>query len=515
MRQALRPSSRVQTRAFVQSYPAPTGGWNARDALAAMKPHEAVVLENFFPNGSYVALRGGYASHATGMTGSGLTLAVHNALAGTSTLWCATESGVYNVTAAGAVGASVAARTDGKHQHVNFGDGTNNYLILCNGVDKPLYYNGTTWLAVDGVTSPALTGITTTSLIAPFVVKGRLCFVEKNSLSFWYLTAGAAGGALTEFDLSAQAVRGGYLMAASNWTIDGGSGADDLWVFVTSEGEAIVYQGTDPAGTFSKVGSYFVGRPLGRRCLSKVGGDLLILTESGAFPLSGALKSSAVDYRQAVSARIEKAFTDQARGTGASFGWEATLYPAQSALIVNVPTGGSSEQYVMNTITQAWCKFTGWDAQAFATMGGELYFTHGTTVVKAWSGASDGGANIVAYGKTAFSELGRPGRTKRVTLFRPVLSINGALSFLTDVDVDFNEDDVVGLSSTAGVSGGQWDVSSWDAAFWAADFETVRNWTSPAEGVGYWFAGKVKLSTNSLSVQWNACDYMAEAGGAL
>ena len=155
-----------------QSYQAPVGGWNARDALAAMKPHEAIVMNNWFPKTSYVEIRGGYASHATGMTGNGKTLVVYNGLSGTNKLFCSTTSGVYDVSSAGAVGASVASRSDGKHQWVNFGDGTNQWLIMVNGADKPLYYDGSSWVEVDAASTPALTGLTTTSIIGVFVFKG-------------------------------------------------------------------------------------------------------------------------------------------------------------------------------------------------------------------------------------------------------------------------------------------------------------------------------------------------------
>jgi hypothetical protein len=310
------------------SYPAPVGGWNARDSLAAMKPIDAIVLDNWFPSTSYVEIKGGYAEHATGMTGNGKTLAVYNAMNGTNTMWATTASGTYNVTSAGAVGASVAARTNGKHQWTMFGDGTNNWLIMCNGADKPLYYDGTSWVAVDGASSPALTGVTTTNLIQPFVSKGRLYFIENNSLSFWYLAAGAAGGALTEFDLSGVAKKGGYLMAGATWTVDAGDGPDDRVVFITSEGEIIVYAGTNPssATSWALVGVYDLGNPLGRRCLTKYGGDLVVLTQNGAFPMAAALQSATVDYKLALSFKIENAFNNIARTNGGVFGWCSTHF---------------------------------------------------------------------------------------------------------------------------------------------------------------------------------------------
>ncbi|MEK9894966.1 MAG: hypothetical protein VW518_00885, partial [Burkholderiaceae bacterium] len=206
-----------------------------------MKPTEAVTMENWYPSPSYVEFRGGSASHATGMTGNGKTLLVYNAPNGTNTMYCATSSGIYDVTSAGAVGASKLARTNGKHQWTMFGDGTNNWLIGCNGVDDPVYFDGTTWTAVDEGTSPALTGYTNNDVqnfIAVNVFKGRLFLLPVQSLSFWYLAAGVAGGALTEFDLSGEAKRGGYLMAMATWTRDAGDGSDDVAVFLTSEGEA-------------------------------------------------------------------------------------------------------------------------------------------------------------------------------------------------------------------------------------------------------------------------------------
>ena len=515
MRKALRQQRmpRSEVSAF-QSYPSPVGGWNTRDALAAMNPAEAIVLDNWFPGTSYCEIRGGYANHATGMTGNGKTLAVHTAATGTAKMFCATASGVYDVSAAGAVGASVAVRTNGKHQHTNFGDGTNHWLIMANGVDKPLYYDGTTWTAVDNASSPALTGLTTTSVVGMFVFKGRLIFLQNDLLGFWYLSAGAAGGVLTKFDLSGQASRGGYVIAASNWTVDGGDGIDDRAVFVTSEGEVIVYQGTDPASasTWAKVGTYVVAEPLGRHCLVKYGGDLVILTENGIFPLSVALNTANESAKLALSFKIESTFTDTARTYGAVFGWDAIVYPERAALIVNVPLeeNGTHYQYVMNTITKAWCRFTDWPAEDFAVFNKQLYFTTGTKVVLAWSGRADSGSNIVAYGKTAFSYFGSPGKRKRFALFRPVLAVNGSLAFLTNIDVDFADTSLLGSATYSVTVGAVWDTSVWDGAYWAPGLEVLKQWTSPAAYTGQAGAGKIRISTGNLQVQWVSSDYVYE-----
>lgn len=520
MRQALARKSSPRTRvSHAKSFPAPVGGWNDRDALADMKPHHAIVLKNFFPKTNYCEIRGGHASHATGMTGNGKTLAVYNAMTGTNTMYCYTASGIYDVSSAGAVGASKLARTNGKHQWTMFGDGTNNWLIAVNGVDKPAYFDGTTWTAVDGATSPALTGLTTTNIISLFEFKGRLMFIEKDSLSFWYLASGAAGGALSEFDLSGVAKKGGYLMAGATWTFDGGSGPDDRAVFMTSEGEVIIYAGTNPASStaWALTGVFDLGKPLGRRCLQRFAGDVIAITQNGAYPLSSALQSAIVDNRVAITNIIENSFNTASRNYGSNWGWEAIVYPAQSAFICNIPIteDGAHEQYVMNTITKAWCKFTDWDAETFAVYNGQLYFARGTAVYAAWYGNDDNGDNISAFGKTAFSYFGDMGAQKRFNMFRPVISANGSVSFLTDIDVDFKDTEITGTAIYSSLTGGQWDVSNWDEAYWSSGMEVLREWTSPDEDIGYCAAGKIKVATNVLTIQWMANDFIYEIGGPL
>lgn len=452
------------------------------------------------------------------MTGAGKTLMVYNSLNGASQMFCATNAGVFNVTASGAVGSPVATRTNGKHQWTMFGDGTNNWLIACNGVDKPLYYNGTTWTAVDNATTPALTGVDSTRLVSVNVFKGRLFFVEKDSLKFWYLPAGAAGGTLVSFDLSAEAKRGGYLVAMGSWTRDAGDGLDDVAVFVTSEGEAIVYQGNNPASSSSwaKVGTYFIGRPLGRRCLLQYGGDLVVITENGTFPLSAAVQTAAIDYKMALTFFIEPAFTEAARTYGAVFGWRAIVFPPRNALIVNVPyqEDGAHYQFVMNTVTKAWCRFTNWNAEDFAFFNGALYFTEGTKVKRAWHGTSDSGANIVAYAKTAFTDFGSR-LTKHVKMMQPLLGLNEAISFLADIDVDFRDSEIVGVANYTSTSESLWDTAKWDEGVWGGSTEIVRQWITPSDWTGTWIAGKIKIATNKTAIQWMATNYMFEVGGQL
>lgn len=523
MREPLRQFRAAQQKiAFTQTYPAPISGWNSRDALASMKPTHAVTLKNLYPRASYVEFRGGWASHATGMTGNGKTLAVFNKQAGSNEMFAMTASGIYDVSSAGAVGAAELVRTDGKHQHVMFEDNSgDHWMIALNGVDDPAYYDGSTWITVDEGTSPALTNYTSNAveeLIDVMVFKGRLLFIPRESLSFWYLPAGVAGGALAEFPIGSEATKGGYLIGMATWTRDSGAGVDDFAVFFTSEGEAIVYQGTNPssATTWAKVGSYTIGRPLGRRCVIQYGGDCLIMTENGVFPMSALLQSGEERAKFALSYNIQPSIMDAARAYGDNFGWRAIVYPAYDALLVNIPIteDGEHQQYVMNTLTKAWCHFEEWDAEDFAVFNGELYFCVGTEVRKAWTGTSDGGDDIVFYGKQAFQDFRDP-KTKHVQMYMPMLSVNGSIAYASDVDIDFSDNDISNTTSYDVTSSSQWDVGNWDEAYWASTAQTVKQWSSPAAFDGRWIATKLKIASNALTVQWTANMVLYEHGDGL
>ena len=160
--------------------------------------------------------------------------------------------------------------------------------------------------------SVAITGVTTSSLTQVWLHKARLFFVEKDSLSAWYLPAAQIGGAASELDLGAIFKKGGTLTFGASWSLDSGAGLDDVCVFVTSNGEIAVYEGDDPssAADWRLAGVYEISRPLNKHAFFKAGGDLAILTEDGIIPVSEALrKDRAALQAVAISYPIEDAWT--------------------------------------------------------------------------------------------------------------------------------------------------------------------------------------------------------------
>lgn len=540
MRQPQRSKSQKrQVVAQTATLPAPIGGWNTKDTLARMSPTDAVALDNFFPQTSFCTLRPGSALHQRIAGGHGRTMLVYNGLTGVNKLFVSTATAIYNVTSSiGTPSAESVTITNGAFQHTMFGDGTNNWLILVNGVDAPRYYDGTNWVQITGASSPALSGVTLTDLINVNVYKGRLFFIENNSLEFWYLAAGAAGGALTSFTLAGEAKKGGYIMAMSSWTRDAGDGQDDVAVFVTSEGEAIIYQGNNPASAaaWAKVGTFFVGKPLGRRCMTQYGADLLILTESGLFEMSSALKTAQVDSRFSISYKIHPSFTLAAQIAGDVAGWQSVVFQAENALIVNIPVvaGGEHHQYVMNTISRAWCRFTYWNAESFAVFNLGLYFCcdHGddTLILHAWDGTTDYPhvvdveldvvslepiqMPIVGYGKQAFNYLNQMEKVKQVKMMRPILGVNGEGSYGLDVDVDFQDRPMFGLLEYTS-SKALWDEATWDVSQWDEANDILRTWKSIGSTPGVAIAPKLQVTSGTASIDWIAMGLLYETGSIM
>lgn len=496
---------------------APINGWNTRDSIADMKPGDALRMENWWPDASTVSLRKGAAYHATGLGAKAETLLGYSGQS-SAKLFAATGSGLYDVSSAGAVGASLLTLNSGQLLHKNFAVLGGTYLVAVNGVDKMMQFDGTSWQFIDGTTTPSVTGLATTELAHVEVFKERLWFVEKDSMSAWYLPTKQVGGALTEFPLGQLFSRGGHLVAMGTWTIDSGSGVDDYAVFVTSEGEVGVYQGTDPASasTFQLVGVYYIAPPIGRKCFTKYGGDLLLLTTSGLFPLSKALLSSGLDNKVAVSDRIAPTFSQAAAAYGAIPGWEAIVIPFEDMLLVNVPTieGYSSNQLVMNTITQSWALLTGWQAFCWEVWQGKAYFGGDGFVAQALAGNDDFGANIVGKVRTAFDYFGSQ-KIKHLKMLRPIISSNGGFSIDFGVDVDFEDIDRTTTLAVASAATFEWDAASWDGALWAADETVQRQWRTVACKEGFCLSLRLHVAAKGVIVRWNATDFLYQRGGVI
>jgi hypothetical protein len=495
---------------------APIGGWNARDALGAMDPLDAVTLQNFWPGTNSVILRNGYTKHATGLPAQVQTLMAYSS--GTSNkLFAVSDGKIYDATSAGAVGsAAVSGLTNSKFQYVNITTPAASYLMAVNGADKLRTFDGLTW-HTDGDGSPYnITNIDTATVSNITLFKNRIWLTTNDTLKVWYLPVNSIGGAAVALDMTSIFQLGGYIMAGMTWTLDAGYGVDDYLVFITSNGEALVWRLTDPTTPtgISQIGLYKVGAPIGRRCYTKFGGDLLVITQDGVVPMSGALQSSRLDPRVSITNKIQYAMSAAISTYGANFGWSLLYYPKENQLILNVPISeGSQQQYVMNNITKSWCNFTGWAANCWELHLDDPYFGGNGYVAKAWNSNADDNADIAGFSLQSFQSYGTA-LQKQCKMIRYHLQTDGTPSIFGNVNVDYNLADEAAQLNFSVSNYGVWDSGLWDAAEWGSGLVPSADWQG-ATNIGYTFAPLIKTATQGIQLQWVATDLVFEGGGVL
>lgn len=502
----------------IYTLPAPVKGWNDRDPISNMKEGFALTLENWFPGTKDVSLRKGYSNHVTDIGSQVESLMPYSNPNGTQTLFCAAGTSFYDVTSSGSVGAAVVTGlSNARWQSINFtNSGGTSYLCCVNGADSPQYWNGSSWITVTGVSSPAITGVTTSNLSNIAAHKRRIWFTEINTLKAWYLPVDSVGGAANALDLSGIADLGGYLVAIGTWSLDAGNGIDDYWIGVTSGGQVVVYQGTDPssASTWALVGVWKIGQPIGKRCLLKYQGDLLIICVDGVYPLSKALKFSQTNPRASITDLIQNSITENAALYASNFGWQLLFYPKSNMILLNVPVaqGSSQEQYAMNTITGAWGHFKGISANCWALHSEEPYFGGNGVVGKFWDTLADNNTNIDGDLKIAFNYFGSRGIQKKFNIMRPILLTNGSPSILAGLNVDYEDAELTSSLTFTPTTAGTWDNAKWDVGTWGGDVDVSVEWESVSK-TGTCAALRLVSATAGIKLRLEAIDFVLEKGG--
>ena len=453
---------------------------------------------------------------------------------GTSWFYLATTSTAQTISSITRAGTLATLTTASPHGLV-----TNNYVTITGATEAA--YNGSYVITVTGAstftytmaTTPAanatvvgsytvlgVTGINSNKFINVNLFKNRLYFTEKDSLNVWYLPVDSIGGAASPLYFGSIARNAGYLQAMGTWTIDAGQGADDYAVFVTSMGEAIVYNGTDPssATTWALKGVWQLGQTFNRKCFFKWGGDLLLLTQDGLVPLASALQSSRLDPRINLTDKIYYPISVAATNYYANFGWQINYFASENMLILNIPINGGMEQYVMHTITKSWARFTGIQSYCWEVSGdNDMHFGGDGYVGTFYSAFADDGSNITATAQQAYSYFDSPGQLKRFTMIRPILqSTGGVPSVLCGISVDFDTQSQLGAVSfnPSNQADGIWDTAKWDRNNWGGGLVTTKIWQG-VTGIGYTGSVNLNAASRNIELHWASTDYVMEKGGVV
>ena len=467
------------------TFPAPIRGWVLSENLATVQPAGARILDNWLCTTTGVRVRGGSVKHCT-LTGPVTSIFAYNST--TSSFFAASASGIFNITAPGSpttpLTPIVTGQTSGDYSTAQFGTAGGNFLYAVNGTDKAQLFNGATWTQIDGASSPAITGVTTSLLSQVWSYANRLFFVEKNSMRAWYLSVDSIGGVASSFSLAGTFRLGGSLLFGATWSLDSGAGLDDTCVFVSTEGEVAVYSGTNPgsAADWALQGVYRMPKPLGKNAYTQAGGDLLIATEVGLIPITASIQSDlAAIESKAVSAPIATYWQAQSRSI--SSGWEIVKVPRRGVMFVSQPdaSGVTQTALAVNLLTGAWSRCTGWDTRCMGYFDGNAYFgAADNSVYLMDAGGSDDGTAYTAVLLGQHEHLGIYGRQKTVRQMRAMFQTGSPINPSLSASANFREEVSTPPASVLNYTTDTWDSGLWDTAFWDADavIANEANWTA-------------------------------------
>jgi hypothetical protein len=520
-------------------FAAPTAGWISNRNIAQPQGQGAApgaaVLENFFPTATSAVLRRGSDLYATLGQGDKPVTSMFTYKAGNQDeLFAATEDAIYNISVVPSafnwtlgddldqsletdtgdtIGQNstdnldvLSATVGGDWITVQFATAGGIFLRGVNGEDTPFVYDGATFEETPALTFAAPDAALTPDILSfVWAYKQRLLFIQKDTLDAWYLPVDSIGGELVKLPLGGIFGLGGSLLFGATWSIDSGNqgGLSEQCIFVTTEGEVAVFQGSNPsvAADWSKVGVYRIGKPLGKRAFMRAGGDIVIATSIGFVPISQAIQR---DYAAlapaAVSFPIETAWNEAVELRSAP--WNVEVWAKSQMVLVAPPTVADTDPIIFaaNARTGAWAPFTNWDATCLVVWKDRMFFgSQAGKVVEANVSGLDQGETYTGSFVPLFDTLGTSASLKIPSMARFTVRAQIAVDPLVTCQFDY----VPNLPSAPDAPlvpiGNQWGNAIWGESVWAGRSDAVisRNWYSVA-GTGYALAPSLQITSGSV-----------------
>jgi hypothetical protein len=493
-----------------KSIQAPTGGLNSFDSLDDMESDEAVFLNNWIPDSGMCRMRGG-AEEFVDTGGSDIGTLVQYEYSGGNLFICAVDDKIMDIT--GGVASTLGTGfTNPRWQTVVFAE----KLLLCNGSNDPQQYDGTTLAAIDFTGS---TGLTPAALIGCTVYQGRVFYWENASPVFWYAAAASYAGALESFDLSFIAKRGGVIVTVFTWSMDAGDGMDDFLCFLMSTGEAIVYQGTDPAAiaNWTLVGKYKTGQPISVRGNISIAGDELILTRSGWVSMKSIVTKG--EYRDSEMTRNMRGLS---RFAASEYyfnnNWDMVFYPGGPYILINIPIsdGIAYEQHVLNTNTLKWSTFSGWVSNTYGIYDQSFFYGSNNGIVyQCDKGPADDGKEILTDALPAYNYLSGRANNKQLEGIRVVTTSSEPENIALTPTADYLIPDAPGTNQSTKVAASTPWGSPWGSPWESGVTQKASGSWQNKSIYGYSISYRMAISTNYETVLWLSTQLMYKDGGVI
>lgn len=520
-----------------QQFPAPNNGIDVSQPLPGGDPTKAIRLDNLIPRVFGCVMREGYRNWVMNMGGEIRSLMsyqpAHNAQ---GAHFAASSNGsVFDITEPQdkdfiptAVWTVDPTDMDvpGQFSYTNFTTGGDVHFLCVVGQGAGYRtWNGTAWVVhAEGTDPGEIEGVDPEKFDFVMQWKRRLWFIEANSTIAWYLPVDVIAGKATAFDFGPLFPHGGSLAMLQNWTVDGGEGLDDNLVVISTQGDVLLYKGTDPdeASKFSMVGRWYIGKvPIGRRFSTHYSTDLAIISERGLVFLSELLRGQAFFDNAILARNVNGELGEQViRRSGEKY-WELKFLPREQGIIINTPkTAYGDSQWFFEINSKAFCNLYGMPMLAVDTYDSRTFIgDESGNVWLAFDGDSDGkidgvkGKDLEGGVLTTFQPVGDGIRIKRFLMARPSFVAPVAPAITVKVNANWNLSLPNYIAPFIGQGLTRWDTDKWDECVWNGEAQSYENWTG-ANGTGRFaaLAMRVKGYAGTTFIGWGL---LVEQGGIL
>lgn len=479
------------------------GGLNLADPLDNMGAQYAIQMDNVIPDPDGDKVRSGHVKLASGI----FKKIIPVPFSGNEKIITAKDANLYLYDPSDwtASPTTKGGFSTDDWTYCPFVDGSGTqHLFMANGVDTPQDYTTANGISDTGFTVSGL------KLNSPMAFKNTMYFVG-GDWDIYYGGTQAISGSLTKFSVGSFFRKGGRILTIQNWTQDAGQGMDDIFVIISTEGEVMLYTGTNPEESdWRTLGVFNIPRPIGKNCCEMVGADIIIITENGYLPLSRVLSDLRAN-RTSISSLINPIV----RNMNFSQNWEIHFYSKKGWLIINAPSllsGYSHEQHVLNLNTNAWCRFVGMDAQSWCVLFDKIYFCNANGIFQADVGTTDDGEWITYQIQKAYNTFGTPERKQLIRMV-PRFSSYAENVVYKRINSDFKvgKNRLLINQENAGYSS-YWDDAIWDVNYWSDEYEAYTTRASVTSRVGSFISvglyGRTKreLTFNSIGLMLKVCD---------
>ena len=378
--------AQVAQRLQTITIPAPTRGLILNENESFMQPGGALVMDNWVPTMKGTKLRGGTKTWATLPETDTPVVSMFNFISGSQQrMYAGNATKLYDVTAATPT-LIKSGQLSGNYVASQMANQSGDHMLVCNDAgDFVLHFDGTTWTTLnsgqinaDPAITPPPSCVAGHNLTYVWKYRGRFFFIEGGTMNAWYLPTNAFQGRILQIPLAGAATKGGKLLSGFSWSIDAGDGIDDKCVFMTDQGELLIFTGSDPstATNWRQEGRYATSLPLGMNCHLPIGGDVLIATVDGIIPISASIQKDSSQLELAAITRAIKPMWREEVNAKRALPWTMCKWDEYGGIFVTYP-GGTPGNYTtgaVNVATGAWCRIIGWDAMCFGRLRADMFF---------------------------------------------------------------------------------------------------------------------------------------------